>query len=319
VENLTRNQARALDGLIRRGRGSATDPELALRLTDYIEEGLAGVDVQGISLNKQAIKVAEECPGRLDATLRREGGDWSMTAEFAVGRVLHRAAQVDAGARIELPLDDVVEHAISRLMADRFQQDFADFWNDADEATRADVRAGVVTALDMLRATLPPMADLRREGAVPIPELPLSHDLPSGVRLAGRIDLCLGAVEFGSATRLLLDLKTGSAAKAYPEDMRVYALLHTLRYETPPYRVATVFLPGGTWQPEDIDAHVLFRAADRVIATAKLASELLVQSAEPHLTPGPHCRWCPRLATCPAAADGTWRSNESRLNAAPVR
>jgi hypothetical protein len=301
---LTHKQAQTLDGLIRRGRGASTDPELPRRLTHYIEEALNGVDVQGVSVNKQAIKVAEECPGRLDATLRREGGDWSMNTEFAVGRVLHRAAQVDAGAPSELPLDNVIEHAISRLLADRFQTDFADFWNDADEATRADVRAGAVGALDMLRGTLPPMGGLRREGMVPIPELPVSHDLPSGLHLAGRIDLCLGAVVLGSGTRLLLDLKTGGGSMVYSEDMRVYALLHTLRYEVPPYRVATVFLPGGTWQPEDIDEAVLFRAADRVIATAKLASQLLVQDTEPRLRPGSHCRWCPRRPTCPAAAEG---------------
>ena len=92
------------------------------------------------------------------------------------------------------------------------------------------MQGGAATALDMMRASLPPFVELRRDGMPPMPELSLSFNLPFGLRLSGRIDLCLGSVRSGTATRLLLDLKTGGDSHAYVEDMRVYALLRTLRY-----------------------------------------------------------------------------------------
>lgn len=297
--DLTGTQARTLDDLIRRGYGASFDRTLRGRLAEYIREGVTGLHVQGMSLNKQALKSAEQCPGRLAAYLHGEE-HWEMTPEFAVGRVLHRAVEVEAGSREALPLHDVVDHAIARLLADRFQVDFSDFWNSADEPTRAEVRGGAVTALEMFRATFPPLWAIRRE-MPPVPELPLTYELASGLRIAGRVDLCLGAVVPHAATRLPLDLKTGGGSRAYPEDMRLYALLHTLRYEAPPYRVATVFLPSGTWQPEDITEEMLFRAADRVVSAASLASALLFGQGDPDLTPGPHCGRCPRRSTCPAA------------------
>ena len=50
------------------------------------------------------------------------------------------------------------------------------------------------------------------------------------------------------------------------EDMRLYALLFTLRFGVPPLRVASFFLRSGECQPEDVSEEMLVRAADRVIA-----------------------------------------------------
>ena len=99
---------------------------------------------------------------------------------------------------------------------------------------------------------------------------------------------------------MAIDLKTGSAYAEYVEDNRFYALLLTLRFGIPPYRVASFFLEGGTWQHEDVTDDVLFRAADRVVETTRSAAAMLA-GREPELTPGVWCAWCPRAATCPAA------------------
>jgi hypothetical protein len=101
-------------------------------------------------------------------------------------------------------------------------------------------------------------------------------------------------------TRLAIDLKTGSAYPNYVEDNRFYALLLTLRFGVPPYRVASLFLEGGTWQAEDIHEELLFHAADRVIEAAR-AAHALQAGRDAALNPGPWCRWCPRAATCPSA------------------
>jgi hypothetical protein len=99
---------------------------------------------------------------------------------------------------------------------------------------------------------------------------------------------------------MAIDLKTGSAHGEYVEDNRFYGLLLTLRFGVPPYRVASFFLEGGTWQHEDVNDDVLFRAADRVVQTARSAAALQA-GREPELTPGVWCSWCPRAATCPVA------------------
>jgi putative RecB family exonuclease len=86
--------------------------------------------------------------------------------------------------------------------------------------------------------------------------------------------------------------------------MRFYALLMTLRFGVPPYRVATLFLDSGEWQAEDVTEAVLQRAADRVVQTAGAAARLEAGGAA-QLRPGSHCAWCPRRAVCPAASSGS--------------
>ena len=116
VAELSRTQEQALRDLVRRGRGARAPTDLPERLTKHIEEGLDGIPVAGISLNKQALKVAEQCPARLQAHMEREG-EWVMSAEFAAGKVLHRAAEVDAGARERLPLDGVIDQVRFRALS----------------------------------------------------------------------------------------------------------------------------------------------------------------------------------------------------------
>jgi hypothetical protein len=120
------------------------------------------------------------------------------------------------------------------------------------------------------------------------------------VVLSGRLDLVLGRRQ-----RLLIDFKSGDARPAHAEDMRFYALLCTLTFGRPPYRVATVFLQSMEWQAEDVSEETIDLAAHRVIDTATAAAELL-GGGTPELTPGPHCGWCPRVTSCPAARRHAW-------------
>jgi hypothetical protein len=102
------------------------------------------------------------------------------------------------------------------------------------------------------------------------------------------------------ATRIAIDLKTGGAYPQYAEDNRLYALVLALRFGVPPFRVASFFLEGGTWQAEDVTEDTLFHAADRVIEAARSAASMR-SGRDPSLTPGPWCAWCPRVQVCPAA------------------
>jgi hypothetical protein len=131
--------------------------------------------------------------------------------------------------------------------------------------------------------------------------------------LSGQLDLVLGAssaAEPNRATRLAIDLKTGRAWPEHAEDMRFYALLLSLRFGVPPYRVATLYLDSGEWQAEDVTARVLDRAAERVVEAVRAASASEGGRPLP-LRPGPYCTWCPRSATCPSALEaGARRASE---------
>jgi energy-coupling factor transporter ATP-binding protein EcfA2 len=168
---------------------------------------------------------------------------------------------------------------------------------------RDDVLMEVVRRITMFQASFPPLRELRRE-LTPIAEMPVKGELLGGALiLSGRIDLVLGSADRldpNRAERLAIDLKTGGAYPEYPEDLRFYALLMTLRFGVPPYRVASLFLESGEWQAEDITEPALVHAADRVIAAARAAAALW-NGREPELTPGNYCAWCPRAESCPVA------------------
>ena len=123
------------------------------------------------------------------------------------------------------------------------------------------------------------------------------------VKHAGPVTrVVLNRPEPSRSTRLLLDLKSGGAWPEHPEDMRLYALLYTLRFGVPPLRVATVFLSSGEWQAEEVSEDTLVHAADRVVRAARAAAEL-AEGREERLTAGPYCSWCPRRSACPAARE----------------
>jgi hypothetical protein len=155
----------------------------------------------------------------------------------------------------------------------------------------------------LFQGSFPPLRELRREMA-PVTELSVKAQLLGGdLTLSGKIDLVLGVpdrLEPCRATRLAVDLKTGGAWPEYAEDMRFYALLMTLRFGVPPYRVASLFLDSGEWQAEEVAEETLFHTADRVVAAARSAGALLA-GREPALTPGSWCGWCPRAFACPSA------------------
>ncbi|HET7718366.1 MAG TPA: hypothetical protein VFK43_00270, partial [Acidimicrobiales bacterium] len=89
------------------------------------------------------------------------------------------------------------------------------------------------------------------------------------------------------------------------DDLRFYALLHTIRTGVPPFRVATYYLDSATFLPEDVTEDLLFDVAlPRVVDGVTRVVELHLRSRAPRTTPGPLCSWCPRRLSCDAALLG---------------
>jgi PD-(D/E)XK nuclease superfamily len=299
---LTDPQRRTLDRLIGTEERPVFAADLRQRLVDRIEGAARELELgEPLWLGKEALNQLARCEGRFAARLEREDPPFEHSVNTAAGVLVHKAIEVDVGAR-----DGMDPHAIAATAAARLterEERFAEFWREQSGSEQDELLMEVVRKVTLFQGSFPPLRELRREMA-PITELPVKAQLLGGaLTLSGKVDLVLGVpdrLEPNRATRLAVDLKTGGAWPEHAEDMRFYALLMTLRFGVPPYRVASLFLDSGEWQAEEVAEETLFHAADRVVSTARAAGALL-GGREPLLTPGSWCAWCPRAFVCPSA------------------
>jgi PD-(D/E)XK nuclease superfamily len=299
---LTDPQRRTLDQLIGTGPRPSFPADLRQRLVDRVEDAVRELELaQPVWLGKEKVTDHGRCEGKFQAGLLGEGPPFEHNVRSAAGVLQHRAIEVEVGARDELDPHAVAARAAERLV--EHEARFAEYWRSLSSVAQDEVLMDVVRRVVLFRGTFPSLRELRSDLA-PVTELSAKSELLGGVlTISGRIDLVLGLprrTEPTLATRLAIDLKTGGAYPEYAEDMRFYALLMTLRFGVPPYRVASLFLDSGEWQAEDVSEETLFHAADRVVAAARAAAALM-NGREPVLTAGVYCGWCPRAEACPAA------------------
>lgn len=299
---LTDPQRRTLDRLIGTAERPVFAADLRQRLVDRIEGAARELELrEPLWLGKEALNQLARCEGRFAARLEGEDPPFEHSVHTAAGVLVHKAIEVDVGSR-----DGLEPHAIAVTAAERLaerEERFAEYWRGRTAPEQDELLMEVVRKVTLFQGSFPPLRELRREMA-PVTELPVKAQLLGGdLTLSGKIDLVLGVpdrLEPSRATRLAVDLKTGGAWPEYAEDMRFYALLMTLRFGVPPYRVASLFLDSGEWQAEEVAEETLFHTADRVVAAARSAGALL-GGREATLTPGSWCGWCPRVLVCPSA------------------
>ena len=299
---LTDPQRRTLEQLIGTGERPVFPSDLAQRLRDRIEEAARGLDLSGsLWLGKERLHDHGRCEGLLQSHLLGEAPPFEHSPVSAGGVLAHKVVEVDMASRDLLDPQSAAGVAATRL-ADR-EDRFREHWTGLSAHEQDEVLMEAARRVTLLRGSFPPIRELRRMLA-PVSELRARVELLGGdIVLSGQIDLVLGLadpMEPSRGTRLTIDFKTGAARPEHVEDNRFYALLLTLRFGVPPYRVASFFLESGTWQAEDVSEQTLMHAADRVVAAARSAAALL-NGREAGLTPGPWCGWCPRAATCPLA------------------
>jgi PD-(D/E)XK nuclease superfamily len=299
---LTDPQRRTLEQLIGTGERPLFPSDLAQRLRDRIESAARGLDLrESLWLGKERLHDHQRCEGLLQSQLLREAPPFEHSPVSAGGVLAHKVVEVDMASRELLDPLGAAEVAARRL-SDR-EERFNEHWSRLASPEQEEVLMEAARRVTLLRGSFPPIRELRRTLA-PVSELRVRAELLGGdVVLSGQIDLVLGLAdpaEPARGTRITIDFKTGAARPEHVEDNRFYALLLTLRFGVPPYRVASFFLESGTWQAEDVSEQTLVHAADRVVAAARSAAAL-ANGREASLTPGPWCGWCPRAATCALA------------------
>ncbi len=294
---LTSVQARTLRDLVAVGEGTVFPPgleeRLRLRIERDIEPFLPAVPLR---LWKERLNDLERCQGLFASVLAGEAPPFVYGPRSAQGTLVHKAIELEIGSREPADPHEVADRAAGALAGDR---QFGPYWAGLDDPDRDELLMRTIQTLDSFRASFPPFHILRRAIA-PVCEHWLEAAFGGGaVTVVGKVDLMLNRPDPARGTRVLIDLKTGRAWPDHAEDMRLYALLYTLRYGAPPYRVATLFLGSGSAQAELVTEETLDRAADRVVAAVRTAAQVST-GGRAELRPGPHCARCPRRESCPA-------------------
>jgi hypothetical protein len=300
---LTDPQRRTLARLIGQEERPVFATDLAATLAERIAAELADLALEPpLWLGKEKLKDHDRCAGLFDAKIAGAGAatPFEHGERSATGVLLHTAIEIEVGVRDELDAHTLAAKAAERLVTR--EERFAEFWERTEPVERDLLLMETVRAIELFRASFPPLRELRGE-LTPMTEFRARAELLDGALvLSGKVDLVLGRQprEDPAARRLVIDLKSAGAHPEYVEDLRFYALLLTLRLGVPPYRVASFFLDSGEWQAEDVTEETLGRAVDRVVEAARTAAGL-GDRRELELNPGPWCGWCPVAETCPAA------------------
>jgi hypothetical protein len=222
-------------------------------------------------------------------------GVFQFSLPLAIGKLVHKAIEADVvGER--LGEGELVQRALRRLQSS--DPEFDLFVGGLDGIERSELAGEAIRQVVLFRSTLPPL----QKSWAPVPELRVKHELLGGrLLLTGTVDLSLGRPREDApmeGRRLFIELKTGIERPEYVDDLRFYALVATLRFGVPPFRVATLMLEDGRYRPEDVTEDLLEAAARRA-ADAACKHVALLDRREPVLRAGPWCGWCPRRDACP--------------------
>lgn len=245
---------------------------------------------QRLSVTKFDLTSVHKCEGLYIAP-----DDFEWTVAKARGKVVHRAIQKSwAGRFKEMPPLELAQEAVESMAASPDDRSFADYLNGLDASTIGELLSEAGAMLAAFSSDWPPI----RPTMHPRVEPPMHARLHDGrITLKGKFDLALGPA--GRGPVVITDLKTGIDRPEHREEVRYYALLETLKTGVPPIRVASYYLDGGWFQPEDVNEDVLRSAVRRTADAVNLIAELWWREREPVLSPGWHCRYCPAKPDCP--------------------
>jgi hypothetical protein len=220
------------------------------------------------------------------------------------GALVRRAVAADWAAGRRRPVGDVVAE-VWHDEATRRAGDPTSRSRWLNERAPADARALREEVADLVlavREVWPPLPDgevvARFERPVSLPVLGgrvLLRDVPALVLDSPRRD--------DRARSVVVDLVTGPPRPvADRRRLRFAALLVALADGRWPYRWVTHHVVDGRTEVEELDPGVLGATADEVVdAIVHLATVGTADEETLRLQGGAWCRWCARVATCPAA------------------
>ena len=292
------------DMLAQLGARPGTKPTFrtALRadLAAMLEDGLAAAAEQAggepLFIAKHALATVLAC----EAKHVGEQGHFSWSVPTAKGTIAHKAVELSIHwADVEpLTLVDEVTHRLAKS-----DTSLGEFLAGLDAYERADLRSAVNDLVVKFLECFPPIKDAWR----PTSESSLRTEFLGGaIVVAGKADLVLGR-SVGNETdpdstvagKVIVDYKTGGFNAVHIDDLRLYALVETMRLGVPPRLLANYYLDAGRMHTEDVTEGLLEAAARRLVDGALKLALVRDPAYVPIRTAGPQCRFCPLSAECP--------------------
>lgn len=272
-------------------------PALKSSLRADLEDGLSGLVAEitadaPLFVNKHDLSMVHGCERRYLAE-KETPFEWSPP--LARGTISHKAIELSMHQRRRpVPLE-LVDEAMDRLER---SDDSISFWlATCSESERAEVRAFANERVATFLECFPPI----KASWSPVTEARMRIELlDHRIVISGRSDLTLGRADGLTAGKVIIDFKTGSVSPSHVDDLRLYALLETLRIGTPPRLAASYYLDSGTAHAEAITENVLHAAVARTVDGITKLHELSVGTRAPVLRPSWGCRWCPIRHECEA-------------------
>lgn len=278
------------------GAGADVPPGLAAELEAELEEALgplaerleAASPGERLWVSKHTLNSVHGCEAQHQASQ----GIFEWSVANVRGQVAHKAIELAVNWRGEPVPAELVDDALARLGdADVSASRFIAGLTAAD---RAQLRGEATDLVTKFQECFPPLKAAWR----PVTESPARVELAGGaVVLSGKVDLTLGKLEPGRATKVIIDLKSGMAVAHHREDLRFYALVETVRLGVPPRMLATYYLDAARAQPEAVTVPLLEAALRRTVDGVRKLLEL-AEGRTPEVRPGAPCRWCPLAGTC---------------------
>ena len=241
-------------------------------------------------VNKHDLAMVHGCELRY-LTEKETPFEWSPP--LARGTIAHKAIELSMHQRRRpIPLE-LVDEAMDRL--ERSDDSISLWLTTCSETDRAEVRAFANERVATFLECFPPM----KPSWSPVTEARMRLELlDHRIVISGRSDLTLGRADGLVAGKVIIDFKTGSISPTHREDLRLYALLETMRVGTPPRLAASYYLDAGTAHAEAITEDVLHSAVARTADGIRKLHELAIGTRAPVVRPSWGCRWCPAKSNC---------------------
>ncbi len=247
-----------------------------------------------LHVSKHRLSQVHGCESRY---LAEEAIPFEWTIASARGTVAHKALELYIGRRGQPTPLDLVEDAMSRLEAD--ERSVGGYLVTLTEAERADLVTDVNDLIAGFQEMFPPIKRVWR----PVTESRVRAEFADGsVVLRGAVDLTLGASRGLEAGKVIIDLKSGRPNLLHVEDLRLYALLETLKLGVPPRLLVSYYLDAGQPRTETVTEDLLWAVVARLVDAVTKMVELNA-GREPEVRTGPVCRWCVNLDNCSTGTD----------------
>ena len=288
---LTPVQERNLALLRRAGEPLVFDREFIDNVT---EQALAGIAELSERLGGERLWVSKGFLANVHGCEAKHlhPDEFEWTAANAAGFVAHKAIELALNWRGEPTPADVVDEALARL-ADQADQRGA-FVGGLSDGDWAELRSRAIDRTTKFLQDFPPLP----RGAQPVLEAASKWRPPGSIEFSGKVDLAIGKPNGNESRLLIVDFKSGNRAHHHRDDLRFYALLHTLRQSVPPRKLVSYYLDYSDSEAEDVTEGTLQAALVRTLEGIERHVELTVEGRPAVKRPGFSCRWCPLRGEC---------------------